>query len=148
MSGVPSCQPWPDPDKSSQVQVRYLHPWTHEDSVQGDKDNVWIIGFGKVNSTSLKKIKNLATSDWKGESVQLMKASIAAMPNAQCQQRMRARADEYLVISPKQMCAMGIPSHYPGGPVVDTCQGDSGGPAFKMVDNLKEKGILGGCPNP
>jgi len=113
--------------------------------VEGDKDNVWITGFGKVNSTSLKSIKNiknLATADWTGDSVQLMKAYIAAMPNAQCEQRMRERGSEDLVISPKQMCAMGIPSKDPGGPVVDTCQGDSGGPAVKMVDNFKEKSLL------
>ena len=52
------------------------------------------------------------------------------------------KVTDELTISPKQMCAMGIPTEYPGDLVVDTCQNDSGGPAVKMVDNFKERGIL------
>ena len=47
-------------------------------------------------------------------------------------------------MSPKQFCAMGVPSERPGSPVVDTSHGDSGGPAVKMVDGFTELAFLKG----
>ena len=41
----------------------------------------------------------------------------------------------------KVVCAMGTPSRFSGGQVVDICQSDSGGPVVRFVDNLKEEGI-------
>jgi len=136
----PVCMP--DLVKENQVQLRTMHPWTFLESVrEGGKDDLWITGFGKTNSTAFKNVKNnLASDDWKTESVELMKAYIAGMPTAQCQKRLRHK-NEDLVISPKQLCAMGVPNKIPGGPTVDTCQGDSGGPAIKLVDNFTEQMI-------
>jgi len=143
----PICMP--DLLKENQVQLRAMHPWTYLEAMRSEggsnKDTVWISGFGKTNGTSFKTIKhNLASDDWKTESDDLMYAFIAAMPTAQCQKRMRENRNQDLVISPKQLCAMGIPNSIPGGPVVDTCQGDSGGPAVKMVENFKEQTLLKG----
>ena len=141
----PICMP--DPDKLRQVKIRTLHPWTFKKAMTGNKDDVWITGFGNVNGISLKQTLNSAysgiipsSSHWGGESGQLMKAQIAAMRKAECQKRLRNRSGIDLVISWKQMCAMGTPN-YQRNPEVDTCLGDSGGPAVKMVDNFKERAI-------
>ena len=73
----PICMP--DLVKKKQVQVRTLHPWTFEQSVIGDKDNVWITGFGMANKTDFstsKKIMKHGLKTWQGQSEQLMKAYI------------------------------------------------------------------------
>jgi len=137
----PICMP--DLVKENQVQLRTLHPWTFDNSMNDpNKDNVWITGFGKRNSNSITDTKG-SSKDWTTDTHELMKAWIAAMPSAQCQKRMRVRNPD-LVISSKQLCAMGTPGKLPGDYVVDTCQGDSGGPAVKFIDNLKEEALNNG----
>ena len=124
----PICMP--DVVKENQIKVRPLHTYDFIKSITSDKDIIWISGYGQIKDQQGKK----------KASTELMKANIVAIPNNQCQERLREGRPK-LVISSDQLCAMGGPSEY-GGPVADTCQGDSGGPAFKMVDVLKEKKIM------
>ena len=56
----PVCMP--DPDKRRQVKIRTLHPWTLKKARTGNKDHVWITGFGNVKGISLKQTLNLANS--------------------------------------------------------------------------------------
>ena len=65
------------------------------------------------------------------------------MTNDMCQKKFREKYKKHpdIIVSSKQLCAMGIPGEYTGA-ATDTCQGDSGGPAVEMVDVLTETAIL------
>ena len=127
----PICMP--DFVIENQVQVRPLHPWTFNNLIDGESDRLFITGFGRKHD------------DYEGKftsAKELMKAYTSVMTNAKCQKSHRETTDRDMVISNKQLCAMGRPSEYPGMPVLESCHGDSGGPAVKFVNVVKEKAIL------
>jgi len=130
----PICMP--HLEKSSQIEIRPLHPFTRQQQMNSDFDEyLWITGFGKMNSTKFDDIQNRASDSWKINSKKLMKAYVGSMRNDECQKQIRQKNDE-LIIWSKQICGLSLPS---AKVKVDTCQGDSGGPAVKMVDFFEEK---------
>jgi len=130
--------------KKDLVNIRPVEPWTKQNALDSEGEYFWISGFGKTNATSFNDTqKNLASNSWKKESNNLQKAYIGAMTTAECQDRLSVRNPD-LVISPKQLCAMSLPTEEV---FVDTCQGDSGGPGFKFVEYLREEGIKNAWSN-
>jgi len=135
----------PHLEKSSQIEIRPLHPFTRQQQMSSDFDEyLWITGFGKTNGVSFDKIENLASDSWKINSDELLKAYIGPLRNVDCQERIQTKNDQ-LVIWSKQVCALSLPNQKEQ---VDTCQGDSGGPAVRFVnaflENLDKEAIKNG----
>ena len=101
-----------------------------------------ITGFGKTNNTAIRNIDNLESDHWRIDSDELLKGYVGAVRKSDCQTRMRqarnGNVNQELIISDRQVCAMGLPENR-GKKAVDTCQGDSGGPLVKMVQLFEEK---------